>query len=140
LTDQLIPSEKYDIFQTSLVSHYQDPNLESDVIGLINSRNLTKDNYRDFNNYKRDLASIAYDFHEANEGYLGNSFNRSFATIFQDKIQSDIVLSQIARQENKSLEEVKSMGYQDKAKKGGSMMIKEMILAIIETKLIGDQH
>ncbi len=134
----LIPLEKYRIFETDLVIHYRDPHLEDDVNILIKTQNLTVDNYRDFRSYDRELSQLAHDFHETNEGYLNNSFNLTFASIFQNPDNSDAVLAQIGRLDNKSLEEVKSLKYKEKTKKSGTMMIKEMILAIIETKLTQD--
>ena len=139
LNEKLIPLEKYNIFQTNLVKYYHDSHLGDVVTRLIKIEQLTIVNYRDFCKYDRALTEIAIDFHKAQKLYLNNSFNLSFASIFMDGTKSDIVLSQVARYEKKSLEEVKSMDYQERAKKSAIIMVKEMILAIIETKLNSDQ-
>lgn len=123
------------IFGTKLASLFCDVNLFDDVCNLMVKKKITVDNYRDYDIYYDELTGLAIAYHESYSKYLGNTYQRIFASLFQNPETNLVILNQIAKHEHTTVSEIKKLNPKLKFRKGSTILIKEMILAVIETKL-----
>ncbi len=83
---------------------------------------------------------MAIAYHEIYSKYRDNTYQLAFASLFQNETTKSVILDQIAKHEHTTIDEIIKMDPISKFRKGSTILFKEMILAVIETKLNVDQY